>query len=208
MSDITRRSFLGAVAAALPAAATATSHANRAPPSGQFPGPLNPEIFGALGHAVLPSELGTAGIGRVVAHFQQWLREYQPGAELLHGYGTGEIRYTPENPGPRWESQLQTLEAASQRDLGIAFVDLTVERRQDLIRTQIEGDNLERFPSSARARHVAIGLLTYFYATPEATDLCYRAAISPLACRPLSDARTHPASSAPRPQDSREHPEP
>ncbi len=203
MTDVTRRRFLGSVAAAIPAAAIATSDSKGTPGAGLATGPLNPELLQALGRAVLPSELGTDGIDRVVSKFQRWLKEYQPEAELLHGYGTGEIRYTPDDPGPRWEAQLQALEAESNRKLSIAFADLDADDRRLIVSSQIADDRLERFPMAARTRHVALGLLAYFYASPEATDLCYRASIAPYACRPLTDSPARPGHRAPRTRDGK-----
>ncbi len=49
-----------------------------------------------------------------------------------------------------------------------------------------------RHKAQLRTRHVAVGLLAYFYATPAATDLAYRAKISRHTCRPLAYASRRP----------------
>src|SRR5919201_6845586 len=87
-------------------------------------------LFGALASAVLPAELGSAGRARVVGDFRRWIGGYRPGAELVHGYGTPEIRYAGAGPAPRWARQMRALESDARRAHGRAFVALTdAERR-------------------------------------------------------------------------------
>jgi len=154
---------------------------------------LSPALLHALAEAVLPSQtLGKAGTRQVVEGFTTWLGRYQPVTELNHGYFTGDIRYSPEHPGPRWTAQLEALDLESRKRFAESFVDLDEERRRDLVATQIQDDRLERLPRAASARHVAVGLLAYFYALPETTDLAYRARISKHHCRPLGRAPDPP----------------
>lgn len=191
MAEINRRGFLGSVAAALPVAAA--SHRSRKRTKPGTPG-LDDELTRALGHAVLPAELGSDGIDRVVAGFHSWLEEYEPGAELNHGYGTADIEFTPDDPTISWQSQLNELEREAQRRFQLSFVRLDSEGRRGIVRRQISGDRLDRLPRPYRARHVAVGLLAYFYSTPEATDLCYQAAIGKNNCRPLARSPREPIS--------------
>ncbi len=193
MSHISRRGFLESVAAVVPVAAVAANGTVTVAPAGQAQGPLPPQLLGALGHAVLPGELGRDGVERVITAFQHWLREYVPNAELLHGYGTGTIGYSPEDPAPRWQSQLHALERISNQQLGVAIVDLQREQLRQLVRTAIEHDRLDRLPLPSRARHIAVALLAFFYATLEATDMCYRATIGKNGCRPLARLSERPA---------------
>ncbi|MFQ5704489.1 MAG: hypothetical protein ACE5HT_10765 [Gemmatimonadales bacterium] len=192
MSDITRRGFLGSVAAAVPVAAAARGKPTNSTRAGQAQGPLAPQLLGALGYAVLPSALGPDGVERVITAFQHWLRQYEPNAEMLHGYGTGEIAYSPDSPTPRWQSQLLTLDTISNQQFGVALGDLQREQLRQLVRTAIEHDRLDPLPSPSRARHVAVALLAFFYTTPEATDICYRATIGKNGCRPLAELSKRP----------------
>ena len=192
MRDINRRGFVGSVAASVPIAA-ASRHLLRSGKSA----PLDDALMGALGHSLLPTELGSDNIDRVVDEFQQWLEQYGADAELNHGYGTGDIDYTPGDPTSRWQEQLDGLDAAAQRQFGASFVDLDVDARRGIIRQQIADDRLDRLPRAYRARHVAVGLLAYFYASPEATDLCYKAAIGKNKCRPLRRSPDEPISLRP-----------
>ena len=191
MSKLRRRTFVKA-AAALPIAVSAAGMEGCARSAGQAGGPLAPELLHSVGEAVLPRELSADGMERAIARFQQWLREYTPGAELLHGYGTGEIRRAPDDPTGRWNDDLAALETQARTQASVAFVDLDVATRQAVIRSAIADDRLNRLRDPAGARHVVVGLLAHFYETPDAANLCYRAAIDPFACRPLADAANRP----------------
>lgn len=155
---------------------------------------LDPRLLRALGAAVLPGELGASGVERTVAGFERWLVGYREGAELVHGYGTGELRRTGPSPALRWSIQLRELAAAGQQAHGAAFDRLTVLQRQQLVRAALEGQRLGGIPAIDRAPHLSLGLLAFFYNSPEATDLCYQARIGGNGCRPLaqSDARPLP----------------
>lgn len=194
MAEITRRFFFQSVASALPAVALSGCDGTRTAESIEIAESLPQDVLHALGEAVLPSELGPQGIDRVVVGFQTWVQQYQPVAELNHGYGTGEIEYTPADPTPGWGSQLRALDLEAQKRYARSFVQLTPEARREMIRGKLAGDGLDRLPTTAAAQHVAVGLLAYFYDTSEATDLCYQAEIRRYQCRPLSLASQKPAS--------------
>ncbi|HJR35795.1 MAG TPA: hypothetical protein VJ817_12650 [Gemmatimonadales bacterium] len=138
----------------------------------------------ALAGAVLPSELGAAGLERTVVAFERWLAGYREGVELLHGYGTGEIRLTGPSPALRWAAQLDAL--------GSSFVTLSVPERQARLRSALEAGRFGGLPPVDRAPHLAIGLLAFFYRSPEATDLCYQASIGRESCRALDTSPRPP----------------
>jgi len=153
---------------------------------------LDPGLLRALAAAVLPSELGGSGLERTTADFERWLAGYREGVELVHGYGTGQIQYTGPSPALRWSTQLRELEAASQRHHRMPFERLAVGERQTLVRSALEGQRVGGLPQIDRAPHVAIGLLAFFYGSPEASDLCYQARIGSSSCRPLSESARRP----------------
>ncbi len=196
MTGINRREFVQSVGAAAPIVATSASSRRVSHPL--VPArPLDAKLLLAMGEAILPSELGMDGIARAVAEFQRWLRDYTPGAEALHGYGTGEIRRLPEDPAPRWAEQLTRLDRAATRQFSRDYAALDLASRRALVRDASIDDELTELPPAVSARHVAVGLLAHFYASPEATNLCYRTEISPYACRPLADSPNRPASRSP-----------
>ena len=183
----TRRTFLSWLAALPPATLLTRKKLELAG------APLDAVILRAMAEAALPSELGSAGVSRVVDGFQRWLAEYRPGAELVHGYGTSTIRHTPADPGSRWRSQLTALDAEARTRHRRSFAELSLAERRALIRGVLAEHQSATLPSVAESRHVGLALLSFYYASPAATDLCYRAAIRRTGCRPLADAPQPPA---------------
>lgn len=153
---------------------------------------LDPRLLRALGGAVLPSELGDSGVERAVQGFERWLAGYREGAELVHGYGTAEIRYTGPSPALRWANQLRELDAAARKAQGVPFDRLGLAERQALVRSALTGQRIAGLPPIDRAAHLSLGLLAFFYESPEATDLCYQARIGSQRCRPLGDSAERP----------------
>jgi hypothetical protein len=211
MTDQDRRDFLkqsAAAAAALgltattavarPAdAAAASGVAARAAAASQSP-VLSAEILRAIGAAVLPAgELGAEGVERSIADFEAWIEEFQPAAEMPHGYlsrGLAEIRYGPEHPGPRWAAQAEELARDAEQRHGMAFAELSVALRRELIEARLDVGDLDRLPNPARAQHVALGLMAHFYDGAEATDICYGARIGRYRCRGLGSLGRAPQS--------------
>jgi hypothetical protein len=192
MADGNRRTFIKQSAAI----ASVFSLARCAPRGVSQAASLEIKLLRAVGRAVLPvSDLGAAGVDRVVDDFREWLGGYEPVTEQSHSYITSsEIRYGPAHPEPRWASQLQALDLESERRHGVPFGDLPVDQSRAMISSQIQQDRLDRLPSAVGARHVAVGLLAFFYGTPEANDLCHRAAIGQYSCRGLDGASERPPS--------------
>jgi hypothetical protein len=154
---------------------------------------LDPQLLRALGAAVLPSELGKAGLERTVAGFERWLAGYREGVELVHGYGTGEIRVTGPSPAVRWANQLRELAGAAEQQ-GVSFDRLELPARQARVRAALQrgGQRLDALPQIDRATHLSLGLLAFFYGSPEASDLCYQARIGNQTCRPLAGSGERP----------------
>ena len=185
MSELSRRGFVKGVAAALPVLAVpARVHAQT---------PLDAALLQAVAEAVLPSELGADGIARATQAFQAWLAAYEPVAERSHGYGTAELDYLPPDPAPGWSAQLQALDLEAQRRHGGGFISMDVEARRVLLMRHMSSERGPRLPDPLEARHVAVGLLAWWCASPAAADLCHRASIGRQSCRPLSSVMERPA---------------
>jgi hypothetical protein len=195
MSALNRRAFLkttGVAGAAL-ATGVAGAAAACAPAASGAPAPLDPAALTALAEVTLPDALGADGRGRAVNGFQAWLAAYRPGAEMTHGYGTGELSYTPAHPGPGWAAQLEALDLEAQQRFGKHFAQLDAASRRDLLTRQLARERGDRLPDPTDAHHVAVGLLAWWAQTPEAADLCYGARIDPHTCRPLAAQAEKPA---------------
>ena len=185
---LSRRTFLATLAAAAPlplvvrrAHALAVAHLE-----------ADSRTLLALGQAVLPSALGSAGIRRATNDFRRWMAEYREGAELNHGYGTSRLRSAGPTPATRWTSQLEDLDARARRTNGKRFDELSVADRVVLVREALAKERLDRMPGVADANHVAVALLAHFYESPAATDLCYEARIGKNECRPLTASSRKP----------------
>ncbi len=188
MGDLTRRRFVQSVAALVPVAALPLGAGSRRADAE----PLDERLLRAVAEAVLPSELGRDGMTRVVTGFQRWLAGYRPGAELDHGYGTAEIDHAPASPASRWQAQLEALDGAARERFGARFPSLDPAERSALVAAALGERPADRLPPAVEAPHVAVGLLAHFYDTPDATDLCYRAAIGRYGCRPLASSPERP----------------
>ena len=191
---ISRRSFAVWLSSALPLAVV-TRHAHALSVDAISHEPAPGRTLAALGATVLPTELGAAGVTRVVNAFQRWIAGYREHAEIVHGYGTSHIRYTGATPATRWATQLDALDASARAaTLGLGFADLSDTERTALVRKTLSAERIDRMPAVSEASHVAIALLAFFYDSPEATDLCYEAQIAPQTCRPLSRSTQKPLS--------------
>jgi len=196
MTDTDRRDFIkksAAAAAALGITGTEAAASQAPTPTGETP---PAETLRAVAGAVLPaSDLGPDGIDQVVTDFEAWIDGFEPVAEMPHGYlnrGLANIRYGPPHPGPRWAAQVEALELEAAKRHQSTFAELSIEDRRTLIQGQLGRDELGRLPSPGQARHVAVGLMAYFYAGSEATDLCYRASIGRFKCRGLATLGREP----------------
>ncbi len=196
---LSRRAFVswisGTAAAigigARPRPSRADSGASEGPSPAQ-PATLDAAVVTRVAEVVLPSELGDAGIARAGRAFTQWVAGYRPGAELNHAYGSTEIRHSGGSPAARWKSQLASLEREARGRHKRGFIALTRDQRRELIVAALGDERLTRMPDALSANHVAIALMSWYYGTPDANDLCYRARIGRNSCRPLVNAAREP----------------
>jgi len=189
MTVTSRRRFLAALAGALPVAIVV----RRAHAAAVAHIAADPATLDALADVVLPSAaLGKAGLMKEVAAFRKWGAEYREGAEVNHGYGTSRLRTLGPTPMTRWSTQLDELDAAAKAKYQRAFHELPGDDRADLVRTALQGQRLDRMPGIADASHVALALLSHFYNSSEANDLCYESSIGQQTCRPLAQQSRKP----------------
>jgi hypothetical protein len=188
MPTLSRRTFLAALASAVPLAVIV----RRAHAAAVVHLTSEPATLDALAEAVLPPSLGRGGITKAVVAFREWGDGYREGAELNHGYGTSRLRSLGPTPLTKWSAQLDDLDARAQSKHQRAFRDLAVSDRVALVRTVLEGQRIDRMPSIADASHVSLALLAHFYDSAEAHDLCYEAKIGKATCRPLGASSRKP----------------
>lgn len=192
MSDNPRRRFLKASAGIVSGLALG-SCANEQPAEPAATDGLDRKVLDALARIVLPrTALGDAGIERSVDNFLAWLEGFEPVAERDHPYGDGEIRYGPPDPAPLWQSQLEALNLEAEKRFGMPYVDTGEARQREILQRQLPDHLPDDMPYAGAATHVAIGLLAWFYATPEANDLAHNAAIGRETCRGLASGAEKP----------------
>ncbi len=197
-----RRTFLAQAAATI-AAGGAVAGKPRPASAQAPPRALGVPMLAAIGDAVLPESLGAAGRARAVRAFSAWIAAYHPVTEEMHGYGNAEITYTPADPAPGWNAQLEGLDLLSRRKHRRGFAALDVPARRVLLKAQLaqlsrqRGDRLPSNPLVAP--HVAIALLAHWADSSEATDLVYGVHIGRGECRPLADSPRKPLPLAPPP---------
>jgi hypothetical protein len=190
-----RRTFLAQAGATIAAAGVIAGKPR--PASAQAPPrALDATVLAAIGDAVLPESLGAAGRARAVRAFSAWITSYHPVIEQMHGYGNAEITYTPADPAPGWNAQLEGLDLLSRRKHRRGFAALDVPARRALLTPQLaqlsrqRGDGLPSNPLTAP--HVAIALLAHWADSSEATDLAYGVRIGRGECRVLADSPRKP----------------
>ena len=190
-----RRTFVGwlsGLAAALGIGVRGRPAQANPPEPAQQNGSLDAAMTRSVADVVLPSELGADGITRVSRAFSQWIGGHRPGVELVHPYGSAELRQTGESPMGRWRTQLSALERSAREKHQRAFTALTRDQRRELVMQALADDRLNRLPDPLQANHVAMAMLAWYFATPEAVGLCYSAQIGRNQCRPLVHSSRQP----------------
>ena len=106
------------------------------------------------------------------------MRGYRSGADLEHGYGFPRIRTKPDLPVGRYLEQLDALGEAPDADT---------------VRRALDAAKITALPASPAGVHVAADLLSFYFNSSDANDLCYQASIRRDACRGLAGSDRPPA---------------
>ena len=197
MTDHDRRTFLKRAAGAVAATGSlplvgCEPEAPAETSTGAGRTSLDRGVLDPMAAEVLPvGALGPEGLARVVDGFVAWLDAYEPVAELDHAYLTDELRFAPAHPAPRWTADLQALDLEAVRRHELAFAELSKPLRRALLDNALAGAD-DGFPPPARAGHVALGLMAWFYASSGANDLCYQARIGRHECRGIDSLPEEP----------------
>lgn len=210
MGSSSRRNFLKRLIGVLPTwsvlrrGSPGADHATSLQ-AGVDPESSRTETLVGLAEIVLPTEaLGAGGGGAAdaaaerlaatVEEFERWRDGFRPAAELDHPYlWSDELRYGPSDPRPRWSSQLDSLEEEAQGRFQRPYASLGFEERRNLLVGQLPAELPDDLPHAAEAEHIAVAVMAWFFATPRANDLCYRAAIGRHECRGLPEVVNEPS---------------
>lgn len=104
---------------------------------------------------------------------------------MPHGYGFTRIRYTPSSPAPAYLTQLTQLRP-------ILLGDSNPEKPKR-IREILKETGISKLPEFPEGKHVIVDLMSFYFGSSDANDLCYRAAIGRDTCRGLKNSQAAPA---------------
>jgi hypothetical protein len=185
MADFPRRRFLKASAGTLSGLALGSCGVEQRVETPAASG-LDRPTLEALGRIVLPRKaLGDVGVTRVIGDFLTWLEGFEPASERDHPYDSGEITYGPPDPAPLWRSQLDALNIVASKRFNAGFAAISESRQRLTLERQLPDNLPQDMPYAGNATHVGIGLIAWFYATPEANDLALQAKVGKYSCRGL-----------------------
>lgn len=193
MANNPRRQFLKASAGAVSGLALGSCDDERLVETSAASG-LDWSMLEALSRIVLPrNALGDAGLTRAIGDFLTWLEGFEPVSERDHSYGSNEVFYGPPDPVPLWRVQLDALTIEATKRFAAPYTEISEDRQKEILVHQLPDQLPEDMPYAGAATHVAIGLIAWFYATPEANDLALQAKIGRQTCRGLQTGPDKPA---------------
>lgn len=125
---------------------------------------------------VLPSVMGSKGQNEAVDNFLRWIRDYKEGVALSHGYGEPRLVKSGPSPAPDYTRQLVALQQAAQ-SRGGRFGALPIEARRELLDAALKAAEVRNLPGRPDGKHVVSDLMSHYFRSSAANDLCYNARI-------------------------------
>lgn len=125
---------------------------------------------------VLPSAIGSKGQNEAVDNFLRWIREYKEGVALSHGYGEPRLVKSGPSPAPGYTKQLIALQQAAHARGG-RFGALPLEVRRELLDAAFKAADVRNLPGRPDGKHVVTDLMSHYFRSSGANDLCYNARI-------------------------------
>ena len=141
---------------------------------------------------VLPSSIGSKGQNDAVDNFLRWIREYQEGVALSHGYGEPRLVKSGPSPAANYTKQLTALQQAAQ-GRGARFGALPIESRRELLDAAFTAADVRNLPGRPDGRHVVADLMSHYFRGSDANDLCYNARIGRNTYRAIRVTTVRPA---------------
>jgi len=127
-----------------------------------------------LAAIVLPSGVSSEAAAE---KFERYVREYRAGADTEHGYGFTRVR--PKGPSPAAEYVKQ-------------LAALPVPLTREAVEKALEAAQVRDIPRLPDGKSVVADLMSFYFRSAEANDLCYRAAIGRDTCRGLAGSIQEP----------------
>ena len=148
----------------------------------------------ALAEVVLPSAVDRAGRDRVVARFVAWVRNYKEGADRGHGYGSSTLSApTGPSPAPRYPAQFAALDKAAASRGAASFAAASVVDRRAVVEAVLnEPQPVQRLPNRPTGTNLVADFMGFYFTSPDAWDVAYRAEIGRDTCRTLDGSDRAP----------------
>jgi hypothetical protein len=146
----------------------------------------------AIAATVLPESLGRSGTDAVAELFGRWLTDYRSGVTMDHGYGATRVQRTPALPFDLYARQIGDLERTAADRGATGFAALPLAARRAVIADALRAAMIDAMPQRPNGQHIVSDLMTFYFRSNDANDLCYRAKVQRHACRGLGDALRPP----------------
>ena len=98
-----------------------------------------------VAETVLPSAIGSKGQNEAVDNFLRWIRDYQEGVPLSHGYGEPRLVKSGPSPASGYSRQIADLQAAAKARGG-RFGALPIEVRRELLDAAFKAADVRNLP--------------------------------------------------------------
>ncbi|HZT75647.1 MAG TPA: hypothetical protein VFA27_03255 [Vicinamibacterales bacterium] len=191
-----RRTLLHSLAAALAALAMrplrVLAQGARAASSTRELTPDAIAMLHEIAPTVLPSALGARGARDVADRFVQWVRQYEEGVALAHGYGHPRLQKSGPTPAPQYVAQLAALDREA-RAHGARWSALDRETQRAILDAAFAAAGVRTLPPRPMGQHVIVDLMAIYFRSSQANDDCYRAQIGRETCRPIAITVRAPA---------------
>ena len=125
---------------------------------------------------VLPSAIGRKGQDQAVDDFLRWIRDYKEGVPLAHGYGEPRLVKSGPSPAAGYATQITALQAAAKARGG-RFGALSLEDRRALLDEALKSADARNLPGRPDGKHVVADLMSHYFRSSAANDLCYNSRI-------------------------------
>jgi hypothetical protein len=129
-----------------------------------------------------------------VRAFTRWFDNYQPGADMGHGYGSSTLR-APSGPSPitRYATQFAALDS-SARDRGAAsFAALALPDRRTVVEAALNaGAPVTRMPAQPTGTSLVADFMGAWFNGQNGWNVCYQAEINRETCRTLDESERAP----------------
>jgi hypothetical protein len=152
----------------------------------------------AMALALLPSALSPDAVHAVAVDFFRWLESQDPTAELNHlGFLLTRDALSTRPPGAHRRpvgasNYLKEIDVLRRQIAPRRLSDLSREELRHLLTAFLVAAGARGIPAGPNGGSLSLDLLSFFYRSPEATDLFHERRIGAMTCRPLDSVGQSP----------------